>query len=117
MKFIWRRLLEAPKAHVEAREGDVTTLRLEGIVCDQVCAVRTKRALAGLPGVRSVRVDHATSTATVEGGSHDAAVYTKAIEREVAGMGARRIIERVALAAGRGRAAAAQRPHSGRQPR
>lgn len=80
MRFRWRRLLRAPRARVVSREGEETLLRLEGIVCDRVCAVRT---------------------ATVVGPVAEAAAYERAIAGAVAGMWLRRGIERVARALGR----------------
>ena len=58
MRLIWKRLLQAPKVHIVSRDGETTMLRVDGVVCDKVCAVWTKQALVGLPGVRSVNVDY-----------------------------------------------------------
>ncbi|MBI2724381.1 MAG: heavy-metal-associated domain-containing protein [Chloroflexi bacterium] len=91
----------APRARVVSREGEETLLRLQGIVCDGVCAVRTERALAAMPGVRAVRVDYEAQTATVIGPVTEAAAYERAIAGAVAGMWLRRGIERVARALGR----------------
>ena len=96
MRLIWKRLLQAPRAHITGQNGDVTTLRVDGVVCDKVCAVRTKQALASLPGVRSVTVDYERGTATVEGGSPDEEEMNRALGGVVAGMGARRVLERAA---------------------
>lgn len=96
MRLIWKRLLQAPKVHILSREGETTTLRVDGVVCDKVCAVRTTQALAGLPGVRSVKVDYERGTAVVQGAAHNEATMNRALERVVAGMGARQAIERMA---------------------
>ena len=95
-RFKWHRLLVNPTTHVEAQDGDVTRLRVDGLVCSSVCAVRTKQALLELPGVERVTVDFDTGIATIEGVAHDAAVYERAVTGAVAGKPARRAIERVA---------------------
>jgi hypothetical protein len=101
MRIRWRRLLVNPKARVVARHGAVTDLRIDGLVCDTVCAVRARQALAALPGVRHVEVDYEAGTARVEGGDHDAAAYDRAIAGVVAGKPLRRAIEHVRQLFGR----------------
>ena len=96
MRIRWRRLLTNPTTHVESREGDVTRLRVDGLVCDTVCAVRTAEALRALPGVRSVQVDYDTGMATIEGDPLEAAVYKRAVTGAVAGRGVRRVLEHAA---------------------
>jgi hypothetical protein len=95
-KLRWRRLLVNPRTEIESREGDVTRLRVEGLVCSTVCAVRTREALAALPGVRSVRVDFETGIATIEGEPHDPETYERAVTAVVAGRSLRRAIEHAA---------------------
>jgi hypothetical protein len=95
-KLRWRRLLVNPRTEIESREGDVTRLRVEGLVCSTVCAVRTREALAALPGVRAVRVDFETGVATIEGEPHDPETYERAVTAVVAGRSLRRAIEHVA---------------------
>lgn len=96
MRIRWRRLLTNPTTHVESRAGDVTRLRVDGLVCDTVCAVRTAKALRELPGVRSVYVDYDAGLATIEGDPLDAAAYERAVTAAVAGRGLRRVLEHAA---------------------
>jgi mercuric reductase len=96
VRIRWRRLLINPTTRIESREGEVTVLRVEGLVCDTVCAVRTREALEALPGVRSVQVDYDTGTARIEGGAQDAAAYERAVTGAVAGKPLRRAIEHLA---------------------
>lgn len=97
-RFHWRRLLTNPTTHIESVEGDVTRLRVDGLVCSSVCAVRTKQALRRLDGVRRVSVDFDSGIATIEGVPHDAATYERAVTAAVAGKPVRRAIERIARA-------------------
>jgi copper chaperone CopZ len=92
-RFKWHRLLTNPKTHVQAQEGEVTQLKVEGLVCSSVCAVRTKEALEALEGVHRVRVDFDTGLATIEGSPHAAADYERAVTGAVAGKPLRRFIE------------------------
>ncbi len=96
MRIRWRRLLTNPTTAIESREGDVTRLRVDGLVCDTVCAVRTEQALGAVPGVRRVSVDYDTGIATIEGEAHDAAAYERAVTGAVAGKPLRRAIEALA---------------------
>lgn len=95
MRFKWRRLLVNPTTRIESREGDVTRLRIDGLVCYTVCAVRAKRALLALPGVRSVTVDYDAGVATIEGDSQAADAYERAVTGVVGGKPLRRFIEHV----------------------
>jgi hypothetical protein len=95
VRIRWRRLLVNPTTHVESREGDVTVVRVDGLVCDTVCAVRTREALEALPGVRAVTVDYDAGTARIEGEAHDAAAYERAVTGAVAGRGLRRALQHV----------------------
>jgi hypothetical protein len=106
MRINWRRLLVNPTTRIESREGDVTVLRVDGLVCDTVCAVRTRDALTALPGVRSVAVDYDAGTARIEGAPHAAAAYEQAVTDAVAGKPLRRAIEHIAQLFGR------KSPHS-----
>jgi hypothetical protein len=94
-------LLVNPTTRVESREGDVTVLRVDGLVCDTVCAVRTREALEALPGVRAVTVDYDTGTARIEGAEHEADAYERAVTGAVAGRPVRRAIEHIAQVFGR----------------
>lgn len=96
MRIIWRRLLTNPTTHVESVEGEVTRLKVEGLICDQVCAVRTRDALKKLDGVRDVSVDLDSGIATIVGRPATAAEYERAVTGAVAGKPGRRFIERVA---------------------
>jgi hypothetical protein len=95
MRIKWHRLLANPTTHVESQEGEVTRLRIDGLVCSSVCAVRTKQALRRLDGVRRVTVDFETGVAVIEGRPHDAAAYERAVTGVVAGKPLRRALERV----------------------
>lgn len=95
-RFKWHRLLVNPTTRVEAQNSDVTTLKVDGLVCSSVCAVRTKEALLELDGVESVKVDFDTGIATITGHAHDAAAYERAVTGAVAGKPVRRFIEHIA---------------------
>jgi len=96
MRIRWRRLLTNPTTAIESREGDVTRLRIDGLVCDTVCAVRTKQALSAMSGVRRVSVDYDAGIATIDGDPHDAAAYERAVTAAVAAKPLRRAIEALA---------------------
>ena len=102
MRIRWRRLLTNPTTAIESREGDVTRLRVDGLVCDTVCAVRTRQALSAMPGVRRVSIDYDAGIATIEGEAHDAAAYERAVAVAVAGRPLRRAIEAAARRIGVG---------------
>lgn len=94
------RIVDAPRVTVGA--NDPRELALRGVVCG-VCAARTRSALLRVPGIESVVVDLASSTARVRyapGAQVDEATMQRALERAVIGMGARRAIERVASRVG-----------------
>jgi copper chaperone CopZ len=95
VRIIWRRLLTNPTTRIESQSGERTRLKVEGLVCDEVCAVRTKQALEALPGVHSATVDLDTGIATIEGQAHTADAYECAVTRAVAGKPVRRVIERI----------------------
>jgi hypothetical protein len=94
-RFKWHRTLVNPTARILSREGDVTRLQVEGLVCSSVCGVRTKQALSALEGVHRVSVDFETGIATIEGQWHDPAAYERAVTGAVAGKPLRRAIERI----------------------
>ena len=100
MRISWRRLLTNPTTHVESQTGETTRLRVEGLVCDTVCAVRTAEALRALPGVRRVHVDYEAGIATIEGEPHSAEAYERVVISAVAGRGLRRALDHVANAVG-----------------
>ncbi len=96
MRIRWRRLLTNPTTHIESRVGETTRLRVDGLVCDTVCAVRSAEALRALPGVRRVSIDYDAGIATIEGDEQDAAAYERAVTGAVAGKRVRRAFEHVA---------------------
>ncbi|MEX2225689.1 MAG: heavy metal-associated domain-containing protein [Dehalococcoidia bacterium] len=98
MRILWRRLLTNPTTRVLSRDGDVTLIQVEGLVCDKVCAVRTRQGLERIEGVRHVSVDLDSGVATVVGAPASAEAYEHAVTSMVAGRGIRRIIERIARA-------------------
>ena len=95
-RFKWHRLLVNPTTHIESVEGDVVRLKVDGLVCSSVCAVRTKRALAALPGVNAVHVDFESGIVTIQGAPHDAAEYERAVTSVVALRWIRRLPEALA---------------------
>ncbi len=97
-RFKWHRALVNPTTHIESVAGDVTRLRVDGLVCSSVCAVRTKQALRGLDGVRHVTVNFDSGIATIEGTPRTADDYERAVASVVGGKPLRRAIERVANA-------------------
>ena len=99
-RFKWNRLLVNPTTTVEEQHGETTRLRVDGLVCSTVCAVRTKQALAALDGVRSVHVDFDAGIATIEGRPHSPETYERAVTAVVAGKPLRRLVERVACTFG-----------------
>jgi hypothetical protein len=92
----WRRALVNPRTHVEAQDATITRLRVDGLVCSTICAVRTKDALSALPGVTAVTVDFEAGVATIEGPAHDPSTYDRAVTGAVAGKPVRRLIEHLA---------------------
>jgi copper chaperone CopZ len=90
--------VEAPAVGADGRlHGDVA---LRGVVCG-VCAVRTRAALASVPGVESVEVDLDASRARVTyaagvpaDGAEAQRAMQQALERVVVGMPARVGLER-----------------------
>jgi copper chaperone CopZ len=100
-RFKWHRLRTNPTTHIESQDGGLTTLRVEGLVCSSVCAVRTKEALLALEGVDEVRVDFETGVAAIRGRAHTAEEYERAVTGAVAGKPLRRLIERTVRIFGR----------------
>jgi hypothetical protein len=96
MKLRWHRLLTSPKTRVLSRDGDVTRLQVDGLVCDQVCAVRTKQGLRSIEGVRDVSVDFESGVATIIGAPASEEEYERAVTKMVTGRGLRGLLERAA---------------------
>ena len=115
MRILWHRLLTNPTTRIESVDGDVTRLRVDGLVCDQVCAVRTKHALRALPGVRRVSVDLDSGIATIEGDPQRPETYERAVTAVVAGKPLRRLIESTARRLRGGRRRLAVAPLSARR--
>jgi copper chaperone CopZ len=101
MRILWHRLLRNPTTSVESIDGDVTRLRIDGLVCDSVCAARTRRGLLALEGVERVSVDLDSGIATITGARQAPEAYERAVTSQVAGKPLRRLIERAARALGR----------------
>lgn len=93
MRILWRRLTSIPTTRIERREGQTTVLAVDGLVCDTICAVRTREALAALPGVTGVTVDFEHGRAHVTGPAHDPQTYERAVRSVVVGRGLRRAIQ------------------------
>ncbi|MDE3097201.1 MAG: cation transporter [Chloroflexota bacterium] len=93
MKLRLTRLFTYPSAHVLSVAGDVTRVRIDGLVCDRVCAARSHRALARIEGVRSVSIDFDAGIATVEGPAAPGGVYARAIDGAAAGRPLRRALD------------------------
>jgi len=98
VRILWHRLLANPATRVLSREGDVARVKVEGLVCDRICAVRTKQALERIDGVREASVDLDSGVATVLGAPASDDAYERAVTSAVAARGARRAIERIANA-------------------
>lgn len=94
MRLNLRRLAHEPAVRVLSREGEETRLRIDGLVCDAVCARRSSAALRRLPGVTGVAVDFRAGTAVVRGTHHPEAAYHRAVQGQVAGLALRRLLAR-----------------------
>lgn len=94
MRIRLSRLFQAPAARVIARDGEVTRLALDGLVCDRMCAARARSSLQRLPGVRAASVDFTAATALVEGAALPAAAYDRALRRAAVAMPLRRLLAR-----------------------
>jgi hypothetical protein len=97
MRILWPRLLVNPTTRVLSRDGGVTRVRVDGLVCDAVCAARTRDALERIDGVRHVTVDLDSGVATVLGAPVGDEAYERAVASVVVGRPLRRLIERVAM--------------------
>lgn len=95
MRILWHRIAKNPTTRIESQDGDLTILKVEGLMCDTVCAARTRSALRRLDGVRHVEVDLDTGIARIEGAPHDAGTYERAVTSQVAGKPIRQAIESV----------------------
>lgn len=97
LTFHLSRLRTAPTLHVLARQRASTRVAIDGLVCG-VCAMRTRTALATVPGVRAVRVDLAAGTAEVEheaGIRVDEAALRRALASVIVAAGLRRALARI----------------------
>jgi hypothetical protein len=81
---------------VLSRDDDVTLVKVDGLLCDAVCAVRTSDALSHIDGVNAVSVDFKAGVARVTGRAASAEEYERAVSGVVAGRGLRRLLECVA---------------------
>jgi len=95
MKLRLDRAFVVPGARVISSEDGVTRVKIEGLVCDDVCAVRSTRALEGIDGVERVDVDFETGVATIEGRPASAETYQRAIDSVVVGKPLRRALAAV----------------------
>ncbi len=93
MRLRLHRLFTAPAARVESVDGDRTRLRIDGLVCDSLCAARTERALSAIDGVRSVAVDFERGMATIVGAAAGPAAYERALQGVVVGRALRRALD------------------------
>ncbi len=98
VRILWHRLLVNPTTRVLSRDGDVTRVKVEGLVCDRACAARTREGLSRIEGVTDVRVDLDSGVATVIGPPASDQDYERAVTSMVAGRSVRRAIERIANA-------------------
>ena len=101
MHIIWRRLLTSPATRVESIDGDITHLKVDGLVCDTLCAARTRDGLLALDGVDDVIVDLDSGIATIRGQRHSPDEYDRAVMKQVAARPLRRFIEWIARACDR----------------
>lgn len=99
-----RRLLVAPAvARPERSAPDRARVRVDGMVCT-ACAARTRVAFRGVAGVRDVTVDLDGGSAELQyapGYEPQAVDLQRALDRVVVGVGARRMLARVARRRGR----------------
>jgi len=95
MRLHLHRLFTSPTVRVQSADADRTVVHIDGLVCDDVCAVRSQRALSQLDGVRNVTVDFDAGTATIEGAPHSEAEYQRALDSVVAGKPLRRWLESI----------------------
>jgi hypothetical protein len=96
MRIHLHRLFDTPTARVESTDGDLTRVKIDGLVCDQVCASRARQAFSKLAGVRSVAVDFEAGVATVEGIPRAESDYQRALDSVVAGKPVRRFLAAMA---------------------
>ena len=91
------RLRTAPAVRAIERGDDRTTFAVDGLVCG-LCAARTRTALTGVEGVRSVEVDLERGVAVVEheGDLPRPSVLQGALDRTVIALPVRRLIDRLA---------------------
>jgi copper chaperone CopZ len=92
MKLPLHRAFAVPTAHVLSSEDGITRVQIEGLICDDVCAARSKQALERIHGVERVAVDFHTGIATVEGRPAPEAAYQHAIDSVAAAKPLRRAL-------------------------
>ena len=95
MKLRLDRAFAVPTAHVLSSEDGVTRVQIEGLICDDVCAARSKLALERIDGVRRAEVDFRSGIATVEGRAASEATYQRAIDSVAAAKPLRRALARI----------------------
>lgn len=98
VKIKWRRLLVEPRTYVQEVDGDRVQLRIDGLVCSDVCAVRSRDALQSIEGVTDVEIDFETGIATIHVAPAEAATYDRAVRGVVVGGPARRALEHLSAA-------------------
>ena len=96
---VWNALYY-PRVRAFAREGEVTSATIDGLVCDAVCAARSRAALAALPGVRDVALDFETGRIDITGAPGEASCQ-RAIDSVVVAKPLRRALDAVRRAFGR----------------
>jgi len=94
MKLHPSNLFVYPRVSLIERRDGLTRLRLDGLVCDAVCAARARSALAALPGVRDARVDFEAGVAEISGAAPDVVACQRAIDGVVVGKPLRRAADR-----------------------
>ena len=95
MKLRLDRAFAVPAARVLSSEDGVTRVQIEGLICDDVCASRSKHALERIDGVKHVDVDFRSGVATIEGRPAPEAAYQRAIDSVAAAKPLRRALARV----------------------
>jgi copper chaperone CopZ len=91
--------LTYPRVRLLERGRDTVRVKIDGLVCDRICAARSQAALAALPGVRSAHVDFASGVADIEGAAPDEAACQRAIDSVVVGKPLRRALDAARRAA------------------
>lgn len=92
MKLRLDRAFAVPAARVLSSEDGVTRVQIEGLICDDVCAARSKQALERIDGVEHVELDFRTGVVTIEGRAAPEAAYQRAIDSVAAAKPLRRAL-------------------------